>query len=158
MPCIFLLVFADNNTNLCFITILFTTICPAGGQLGAYSQTLSLEITFYVHFSQHTLYTKLNFLVLIIHEHVCSPQKLKTNSRAHVRTYPQPPPPPNCGKCPSCSRARLDNPGPTDITRGKPVWRYTIPSSTIVLPENRAPDKPTGHLKGLEQPDPNLIY
>ena len=51
---------ADNNTNLSFITFLFTTICPAGGrhysQLGAYSQTFTLDITLYVHLSQHTLY------------------------------------------------------------------------------------------------------
>ena len=35
----------------------------------------------------------------------------------------------------------LTTPAKTDITGGKPVRRYTIPSSTMVLPENRVPDK-----------------
>ena len=45
----------------------------------------------------------------------------------------------------------------TDITGGKPVLRYTIPSSTIVLLETECPSKPTGHPKGPEHPNSNLL-
>ena len=64
---------------------------------------------------------------------------------------------PNRGKPLSYSRSRPNDPTQTDITGGKPVRHYTIPSSTIVIQETERRTNPTGHPKGPEQPKPNLL-
>ena len=93
----------------------------------------------------------MNLLVLIIHEHVCFPQKLKTYSPS---TCPRMSSPPKPRETPQLPMSILDNPAQTDITGGKPVRCYTIPSSAIVLPENRALDNPhrTSERAGTTQP------
>ena len=48
----------------------------------------------------------------------------------------------------------ITGPAQIDITGGNRVRRYTMPSSTIVLPETERGTNPTGDPKGLEYPDP----
>ena len=50
-------------------------------------------------------------------------------------------PVPNHGKTHGNERGSPTTPAQTDITGDKLVRRYTIPSSTIVLPENKVPYK-----------------
>ena len=96
----------------------------------------------YIRITKH--FTSQISYCVTIYQHVCFLQKLKTNYPEHM----------------SAKMLRASAPWllpPTDITGGEPVRRYTIPSSTIVLPETEHRTNSPDIRKGRTNPTPNLI-
>ena len=144
-----------NNNTICLLKrfIITQSIWPVAyySQLGTYSQTNTHTKSLLMHMYFNTLYPQNpNSLYS---QHVCFPPKLKLNS---LSTCPRMPPPPSRGKSHGMvtSEHALTTPTQTHITGGKLVWRYAIPSTTMLLPETERRTKLTGHPQGPEQPNP----
>ena len=98
---------------------------------------------------QHTLYN-IKIPSPQIREHVCFLLP-REHDRARSRHW-------KSGKLPSQRARPRNNPGLNRHHWRRPVRRYTIPSSTIVLPEKERRTKPTDINKVQDYPTTNLIY
>ena len=109
--------------------------------IGVYSQNDHL-ISLVIY---NTFYKSILFPLCIMYlKHVCSLQKPKPNSSS---TCPRMSSQPDRGKPHSNACVPLTIPAQRDITGEKPVRRYPIPSSTIVLPKTYRISERTGETR-----------